>query len=253
LQLSNAFHADGSGQMLPNLAPGSADGKTIDALYRRVFGVSPFRGALDTGCAGGVFNYDGQDQVNCSQTDLIGKILLATIKFYDLIPTNQGSWRYLTAGEKATALAEGLQIKNVDKVRVYNKGYSILHLDNELMAPNGHIYVGLHNNVMLPWSEDYSAGSSEDLGKLVHELTHVFQMRTRGCITICMYLRAAAAKAGSGYTYMPLVPGKPYYDYNIEQQAEMVEDRFLLRRNLPVVGGYGNLNVMLSDLTIIPF
>jgi hypothetical protein len=41
--------------------------------------------------------------------------------------------------------------------------------------------------------------------------------------------------------------------HDIEQRAEMVDDRFLMRRSLPAVDGCGNLNVTLADLTVIPF
>ncbi len=42
----------------------------------------------------------------------------------------------------------------------------------------------------------------------------------------------AAALAGRNYDYTPFT-GQSFYAYNIEQQAQMVQDRFLLRR------GYG--------------
>ena len=35
-------------------------------------------------------------------------------------------------------------------------------------------------------------------------------------------------QAQNDYDYMPLVPGKSFWDYNLEEQAEMVRDRWEL-------------------------
>jgi hypothetical protein len=252
LQLATAFHPNGSGQMIPDLMPGSADGQTVDAVFRRVFNVPVFRGILQTGCSGGVYSYDGEGgdttQVACVP-NLIGEILLAHISTL----TERSNWRYLTPGEKAAAVAEGLQIRNINEVRVYNKGYSIFNIASQVMSPNGNIYIGTENILAMPWSEDYSIGTVDWLSVLVHEMTHVFQVRTRGCITVCMYVRAGIAHGGSGYVYMPMDPNKPYYSYNIEQQAEMVQDRFRVKSNLLPWAGI-NQGVTLAQLNgKIPF
>jgi hypothetical protein len=41
--------------------------------------------------------------------------------------------------------------------------------------------------------------------------------------------------AGNDYTYCPLVPGQLFTAYNMEEQAEMVQDLFLLSRQLTVL------------------
>ena len=69
-----------------------------------------------------IWNYDGEYSVPCIDANMIGEMLLSGLAEAKPHPTN---WRYLTPGEKATAAAEGLVIRNVDKVRVYNSGFTI--------------------------------------------------------------------------------------------------------------------------------
>jgi hypothetical protein len=226
LHFTANFHAGGDGQLVPDLTPGSAAAKNVDAIFRQVFGVPVLRGTLDTGCDGGVMSYDGETQVNCTP-DLMGEILLWRITTF----TERGDWRYLTAGEKSAAIGEGLQIKNLDQVRVYHRSYKIF-FRKRVIAPNGNIYIGNAQETFgTPWSEDYSLEPNVfHFSTLIHELMHVYQYRTLGWSVPTMAKKDIAALGN--YVYMPLVPGKAYYSYNIEQQAEMVRDRFLKRRGL---------------------
>ena len=70
-----------------------------------------------------------------------------------------------------------------------------------------------------------------EFSTLIHELTHVYQVKTIGCSKGCMLLQKMASLAGDGYDYTPMPAGKSFYAYNIEQQAQMVQDRFLRRNN----------------------
>ena len=88
--------------------------------------------------------------------------------------------------------------------------------------------VALGNRVFLP---DRCEG---DLGVLAHELTHCAQYQawgpavyfTRGLITQLRYLAHRSLGVGSSpYSYR-VKPGKPFRSYGMEQQAQMVEDRF---------------------------
>src|SRR6185503_16645877 len=130
LAIASAFHIGGNGQMSPDLTPGSADGKAVDAAFRRVFNIPTLRGVLDTGCGGPVLSYDGETQPPCS-ADNIGQFILIRFATY----TERGSCRYLTLGEKNGASGEGLQIIGVNKVRVCHKGFTIFG-NGQVMSPN---------------------------------------------------------------------------------------------------------------------
>jgi hypothetical protein len=88
--------------------------------------------------------------------------------------------------------------------------------------------VALGNRVFLP---DRCEG---DLGVLAHELTHCAQYQAwgpavyyaRGMITQLRDLAHRTLRVGSSpYSYR-VKPGKPFGSYGMEQQAQMVEDRF---------------------------
>jgi len=88
--------------------------------------------------------------------------------------------------------------------------------------------VALGNRVFLP---DRCAG---DLAVLAHELTHCAQYQAwgpgiyfaRGVTTQLRDLIHRTFRVGSSpYSYR-VKPGKPFRSYGMEQQAQMVEDRF---------------------------
>ena len=91
--------------------------------------------------------------------------------------------------------------------------------------------VALGNRVFLP---DRCEG---DLGVLAHELTHCAQYQAwgpgiyfaRGIVTQLRDLVHRTLRVGSSpYSYR-VKPGKPFRSYGMEQQAQMVEDRFRQR------------------------
>ncbi len=88
--------------------------------------------------------------------------------------------------------------------------------------------IALGNRVFLP---DRCEG---DLGVLAHELTHCAQYQAwgpgvyfaRGMISQLRHLIHRTLRVGSSpYSYQ-VKPGKPFRSYGMEQQAQMVEDRF---------------------------
>jgi hypothetical protein len=88
--------------------------------------------------------------------------------------------------------------------------------------------LALGNRVFLP------DRCERDLGVLAHELTHCAQYQAwgpglyfaRGMITQLRDLVHRTLRVGpSPYSYR-VKPGKPFKSYGMEQQAQMVEDRF---------------------------
>jgi hypothetical protein len=78
---------------------------------------------------------------------------------------------------------------------------------------------------------DFAAAHLRWQALFAHELTHCWQA-ARGVLLPVAKLSAIGARA---YRYR-LAPGKPFRDYNIEQQAEIVRHLFLARCGEPETG-----------------
>jgi hypothetical protein len=132
--------------------------------------------------------------------------------------------RPLTQGE--ITLAKTVFGDSIDyaAVKVHDRKYSFLQPAGVAMAPNGHIYM---NDI---YRDDYAADAHR-VGTFIHEMTHVWQFQNK----VLNPLHSGAAlmlkhkfNYGSCYAYK-LDGGKDLLDYNMEQQASIVEDYFQLR------------------------
>jgi hypothetical protein len=104
-----------------------------------------------------------------------------------------------------------------------------LGIKDYLITPNGNVYVGPNSGV--PFRAGYSIEPNLNFrSTIVHELFHVFQNRNRGCTASNECLLALPIVSIENYRYTPLVPGKPFYNYNRGQEAELVSDRYRLRQ-----------------------
>jgi hypothetical protein len=259
-RLRYALSPNTSGETVPNVIPGSTGAADIDRWFRNVFGVDLARGVLTIGnCpSGSSFAYDSDVSMPCLE---LGIHVLETVHI------DKGPCRSLAPGEIAQTTIENVHVLNPFAVKVCRRGFMPRWvpswLKSDVMAPNGNIYID-PNSTWFPWSEDYSMGpgngyfnATQIAGVFQHELVHVFQTRNGGCWKYCMLRNKLQAVVTGGYRYWPLVPGKPFDDYNIEQQAEMVSDRFLLSRgqllpeyqgNIFNAGGVINQGSNLDDL-----
>ena len=93
------------------------------------------------------------------------------------------------------------------------------------MAPMGNIYFHPDGG---GWSEDFSKESLHAQGYFIHELTHVWQTQAKGLFYLPL-MRHPFCK----YEYH-LMPGRPFSNYGLEQQAEIVRHCFLADRGAPV-------------------
>ena len=228
--IGDSFQTVVDGSLTPWLDPGSDLARKIEQALWRKLGVPVLRGILSGSC-GAVFNIVAPDDDPCTlDLDRLGELVVSAVR--TLVP--QGQWRYLTRGEKDAAIEAGLIIRNVDRVKVYNRQFlSFPNKYNPLsnllaIAPDGHVY-WLSAGGLYPWKEDFSSGDVDPLGILVHELMHVYQYRTWSWHPIKMIGKAALARGD--YYYCPLVPGRTITGYNMEEQAEMVQDLFFIGRN----------------------
>jgi hypothetical protein len=123
------------------------------------------------------------------------------------------SSRNLTFGEHALAQSVFGDALMLDSIRICS---SPLILKNYAMCPNGSIYFNSKDLV-----SDFSQLSLPIQAWLIHELVHVWQIQ-QGMKVV------RHALFDRRYRYA-LEEGKSFFQYGLEQQAQMVEDYFLKR------------------------
>jgi hypothetical protein len=120
------------------------------------------------------------------------------------------------------------------RVRLYGSrcgGMSGLARRVVLVASRGRA-IALGNRVFIPDRDD------GNLAVLAHELTHCGQYQAwgpvryfaRGALEQLRHLFYRRLAIGSSPYDYQVEPGKPFTSYGMEQQAQMVEDRFRLRQ-----------------------
>lgn len=134
--------------------------------------------------------------------------------------------RPLTSGEKALAASVFGKALETQHITVRGRKWWPLQPRNIVMAPAGHI----HFHPRCPfYHEDFSKAPLTLQGLFIHELTHVWQYQMGRNL---VFARGPFAR----YSYLPLIEGKRFEEYGIEQQAEIVRHCFLLSRGCPVEG-----------------
>lgn len=129
--------------------------------------------------------------------------------------------RPLTPGEIALARSIFKDAIDYSKVRLVKGKWWPFHPANSAMAPSGSIYFHPHAG---GWSEDFACEPLLRQAFFIHEMTHVWQAQKGGRFFLPL-MRHPFCR----YRYV-LKPGKPFNRYGIEQQAEIVRDRFLADR-----------------------
>ena len=102
------------------------------------------------------------------------------------------------------------------------------------MAPDGHVWFHPKGS---EWRDDFAAAGLASRTLLVHELTHVWQHQCGINLVLRRY-------PFMRYAYLPLVSGKPFAAYTLEQQACIVADAFFIGEGAHVRGA-----PRLSELT----
>jgi hypothetical protein len=125
--------------------------------------------------------------------------------------------RELTAGEIALAMTVfGTDIP-YEAVHVYRRKWNPGQREYEIIAPNGNIYADKDDKV---YFDDYSATGFRQQAHFIHEMAHVWQVRTQNINLISRRM------VEWDYDYT-LEPGKRFLEYKVEQQASIVADYFL--------------------------
>lgn len=133
--------------------------------------------------------------------------------------------RALTADE--IELAKGIFGSSIDyaKVRVHDGKFMPFHPPHTGMAPNGNLYM---NGCYM---DDYAKGDPLMRSLFIHEMTHVWQFQNKILEPIATAMELSLKfKFNYGASYNYALDGqKDLTDYNMEQQATLVQDYFLLR------------------------
>ena len=144
--------------------------------------------------------------------------------------------RPLTAGEIELARSIFGDALDFDRVKLVRRRWWPFQPRGLVMAPTGNIH--FHPDSPL-WSEDFSKERMSLQGLFIHEMTHVWQVQTRGKFYLVL-MRHPFCR----YSY-DLVEGQPFDRYGLEQQAELIRHRFLADR--------GQAVARLPDWSILPF
>lgn len=132
------------------------------------------------------------------------------VRFTSLIIASS---RKLTAGECFLAQSIFGEALDLASVRLCSSRFI---MNNYALSPNGSVYFNPKN-----LSDDFSQCSLDSQSWLIHELVHVWQIQTGMKIV-------RRALLDRRYRYV-LQEGKSFFQYGIEQQAQMVQDYFLKR------------------------
>jgi hypothetical protein len=133
--------------------------------------------------------------------------------------------RSLTVGEIDLARSVFGDCVDYSKVRLIRGKWWPFQPRNAAMAPMGNIYF---HPVGGGWSEDFANESVRRQAFFIHEMVHVWQAQAKGRFYLPL-MRHPFCR----YDYH-LTPGKPFDRYGLEQQAEIVTDRFLADRGVSV-------------------
>ncbi|MBS3931598.1 MAG: vgr related protein [Sphingomonadales bacterium] len=136
-----------------------------------------------------------------------------------------GGERPLSAGEVALVRSVFGDAIDCARVTIRRRRWWWFHPRRVTMAPAGHLHFHPLSN---HYCEDFSQAQPRLQAHFIHEMTHVWQVQTRGWWYLLL-----VGPFQRKYSYT-LKPGKPFKAYNIEQQAEIVAHAFLLRQGLTV-------------------
>ena len=160
--------------------------------------------------------------------------------------------RPLTAGERAIVGRVFGPSVDCDRVRIHNRRWLVLAQPRDSgMAPRGHVY--MHG---LAWRDDYAAAGTMHRAWFVHEMTHVWQYQNRVCVPLwagASQMLRTGFRYGRCYDYRADA-ARDLLDYNLEQQARIVEHWYLatVLRSPPVGYDAAGVKAVLARFLVNP-
>ena len=134
--------------------------------------------------------------------------------------------RPLTPGERGIATRVFGGALDLDRVTLRRGKWFPFQPRAVTMAPDGHVWFHPRGG---EWRDDFATAGLASRALLVHELTHVWQHQQEVNLVVRRYPLMR-------YAYLPLTPSKPFAAYNLEQQACIVADAYLLDAGARVPG-----------------
>ena len=129
--------------------------------------------------------------------------------------------RHLTSGEVDLVRSIFGEAIDVARVLLVQGKWWPFQPRRTAMAPMGNIYFHPDGG---GWSEDFAKEPLARQGFFIHEMTHVWQAQAKGRFYLPL-MRHPFCR----YDF-EIEPGKPFDRYGLEQQAEIVRQRFLADR-----------------------
>jgi len=133
--------------------------------------------------------------------------------------------RPLNPGEVALARSVFGDAIDYAPVRIARRKWAFFQPRETVMAPTGSIHFHPEGS---RYRDDFAAGSLDDQGLFIHEMTHIWQHQKGIRLPIRRHPFCR-------YDYA-IRPGLPLHRYGIEQQAEIVRHTFLMRHGRRVIG-----------------
>ena len=141
------------------------------------------------------------------------------------LPHKHAKQRSLTAGETALARRVFGSSIDYDAVTVSEGKFISFQPYGTAMAPDGNLYMyGCYK-------DDYTCEADHWQGHFIHEMTHVWQQQNGVLNPVVEAVKLSVKHRfnyGAAYDYK-LEQGKDLLDYNMEQQASLVQDYFMLK------------------------
>lgn len=138
-----------------------------------------------------------------------------------------GGERELTTGEVGLVRSVFGDAIDCTVVRIRRRRWFPWQPRRITMAPLGHLHFHPRSDA---YCDDFSAADLHLQGHFIHEMTHVWQVQTRGRWHLILRRHPFCR-----YDYA-LKPGWPLERYGIEQQAEIVRHAFLIRQGARIAG-----------------
>lgn len=110
-------------------------------------------------------------------------------------------------------------------VRISTRKWAFFQPRRVVMAPRGNIHFHPRGT---GYCDDFCAAHLDAQGLFIHEMVHVWQHQQGVNLVLKRHPFCR-------YDYA-IQPGKPFYRYGIEQQAEIVRHWFLLRNGVAIPG-----------------
>nr|WP_247718185.1 vgr related protein [Qipengyuania proteolytica] len=133
----------------------------------------------------------------------------------------------MTPGEVALARSVFGTAIAYERVTIRRRKWFPFQPKRITMAPRGHLHFHPAGD---GYCEDFSVASLTRQGLFIHEMTHVWQVQTKG-----QWYLVTHRMPWARYDYS-LKPGWSLDRYGIEQQADIVKHAFWLRNGMKLAG-----------------